>query len=137
MKRLAFLASAFVASSLALPVKATENPYAYVLGASAVNVCMVRFGYLTSEKAAEYLLEMTKEAGISGYQVSNLMKGENFQTHLKEAISDFGGCRSIVADVQGRKGRSKRSIAGSEMDSTIYYGVNPASTFSKLKDFTP
>ena len=137
MKRLAFFASACVASSLALPVNAIENPYAYVLGASAMNVCLVRFGYLTSEQAVDLLVETTREKGISSYQLGNLMKGKNFETHMDQAITSFGGCRAIIAKFVDRKGRSKKSVAGSKMDSTIYYGVNPEVTFSTLNNLTP
>lgn len=137
MKRLAFLASAFVASSLALPVKAIENPYAFVVGASAMNVCLVRFGYLTTEEAVKILVGTTREEGITDYQLGKLMKGQNFDDHMKQTISRFGGCKAFISKFVDRKGRSKRSIAGSELDSTIYYGVNPARTFSKLNDLTP
>ena len=137
MKKLAFLAGACVASSLALPLRATENPYAFVVGASAMNVCLVRFGYLTTDQAVDLLVETANNEGISTYQLDNFFKGKNFNAHMDQAITTFGGCRAIIAKFVGRKGRSKRSIAGLELDSTVYYGVNPAETFSKLKDLTP
>lgn len=137
MKRLSFFASACVASSLALPVKAIENPYAFVVGASAMNVCLVRFGYLTTEEAVNILVGTTREEGITDYQLGKLMKGKNFDAHMDQTISRFGGCKAFIAKFVDRKGRSKRTIAGSELDSTIYYGVNPEKTFSKLNDLTP
>lgn len=137
MRKLAFLTSACLASSLAFPVKAIENPYAFVVGASAMNVCLVRFGYLTSDEAANILVGATREEGITDYQLGKLMKGKNFDAHMKQTITEFGGCKSLIAKFVDRKGRSKRSIAGSEIDSTIYYGVNPAKTFSKLNYLTP
>ena len=137
MKKLSFLAVACVATSIVLPAKAIENPYAFVVGASAMNVCLVRFGYLTSDEAVNILVETTREEGITDYQLGKLMKGNNFDAHMKQTISKFGGCKAFIAKFVDRKGRSKRSIAGSELDSTVYYGVNPAATFSTLNNLTP
>ena len=62
MKRVAWLLSACLTSSLAMPSRAVENPYAYVVGASAVNICLVRFGYLTTDQAVELLFDGTTNA---------------------------------------------------------------------------
>ena len=138
MKRLAWLLSACLTSSLAMPSRAVENPYAYVVGASAVNICLVRFGYLTTDQAVELLFDAASDEGITGYQVGNLIKADGFESDLTSAIKTFGGCKQIIAKFIGRKSRSKRSLVGGErFDSDIYYGPGAANEFSKFNDLNP
>ena len=63
-----------------MPSRAVENPYAYVVGASAVNICLVRFGYLTSDQAVELLFDAASDEGITAYQVGNLIKASGFKS---------------------------------------------------------
>ena len=112
MKKLVWLLSACLTSALAMPSRAVENPYAYVVGASAVNVCLVRFGYLTSDQAVELLFDAASEEGISAFQVGNLVKASGFKSDLDSAIRTFGGCEQIISQFMPRQGRSKRSLEG-------------------------
>ena len=138
MKKLAWFLSACLASGLAMPSRAVENPYAYVVGASAMNVCLVRFGYLTSDQAVELLFDAASEQGITGYQVGNLIKADGFKSDLNSAIGTFGGCKQMISRFIGRKARSKRSLAGEvNLNSDIYYGPDSANEFSRLNDLTP
>ena len=116
-----------------------ENPYAYVVGMSAMNVCLVRFGYLTTEQAVDLLLETARESGISEYQVGNLMKGKNFKAHTNKAIAMFGGCSEMISKFTDRKRRSKWSLTGKDglYSTDVYYGPNPAGSLPNLKELTP
>lgn len=136
-----FMSALVVATSLQMPSgkAAVENPYAYVVGISAMNICLVRFGYLTTEQAVDLMFQAAKDEGISEYQLSNLIKSQGFNDHMEEAITSFGGCRAMITRFVERKGRSKRSIAGSSglMSTDIYYGPNPEKIFSKLNHLNP
>ena len=138
MKRFAWLMSACLASGLAMPSQAVENPYAYVVGASAMNVCLVRFGYLTSDQAVELLFDAASDQGISSYQVGNLIKANGFKSDLTSAINTFGGCEQIISRFILRKGRSKRSLTGGErFSSDIYYGSDAANDFAQFNELNP
>ena len=138
MKKLAWLLSASLTGALAMPARAVENPYAYVVGASAMNVCLVRFGYLTSDQAAELLLDAASKQGITGYQVGNLIKANGFKSALSSAITTFGGCEQMISRFVGRKGRSKRSMTGEgSLNSDIYYGPDAVNEFSRFNNLTP
>ena len=138
MKRFAWLMSACLASGLAMPSRAVENPYAYVVGASAMNVCLVRFGYLTSDQAVELLFDAASDQGISSYQVGNLIKANGFKSDLTSAINTFGGCEQIISRFILRKGRSKRSLTGEErFSSDIYYGPDAANDFAQFNELNP
>ena len=139
LKRLSLLASACVVASAALPAQAIDNPYAYVVGASAMNMCLVRFGYITTDQAVELLFDAASDQGISNYQVSNLVKGNNFELHMNEMVETFGGCQSIISKFITRKGRSKRTIQGGEKgwNSDLYYGENHVDKFGGLKGLNP
>ena len=54
LKRLSLVASACVVASAALPAQAIDNPYAYVVGASAMNMCLVRFGQLARQVSDDH-----------------------------------------------------------------------------------
>ena len=121
-----------------MPVRAVENPYAYVVGASAMNVCLVRFGYLTSDQAVQVLLDAASEEGITAYQVGNLIKASGFESDLNSAIRTFGGCEKIISQFIPRQRRSKRSLAGdSKLNPDVYYGPDAAKKFSKFNDLNP
>ena len=138
MKKLAWFLSACLASGLAMPSRAVENPYAYVVGASAMNVCLVRFGYLTSDQALELLFDAASEEGITAYQVGNLIKASGFKADIDSVIRTFGGCERIISQFIPRHGRSKRSLAGdAKLDPDIYYGPDAAKAFSRFKDLNP
>lgn len=138
MKRLAWFLSACLASATAMPTRAVDNPYAYVVGASAMNVCLVRFGYLTSDQAVELLFDASSEQGISSYQVGNLIKANGFKSDLTSAINTFGGCDQMISRFVLRKGRSKRSLVGEErLNSDIYYGPDAAKAFSRFNGMNP
>ena len=138
MKRLAWLLSACLTSSLAMPSRAVENPYAYVVGASAVNICLVRFGYLTSDQAVELLFDAASDEGITAYQVGNLIKASGFKSDINSAIGTFGGCEQIISRFVLRKGRSKRSLTGEErFSSDIYYGPDAANEFAQFNELNP
>ena len=138
MKRFAWLMSACLAGGLAMPSRAVDNPYAYVVGASAMNVCLVRFGYLTSDQAVELLFDAASDQGISSYQVGNLIKANGFKSDLTSAINTFGGCEQIISRFILRKGRSKRSLTGEErFSSDIYYGPDAANDFAQFNELNP
>ena len=138
MKRFGWFLSACLASALAMPSRAVENPYAYVVGASAMNVCLVRFGYLTSDQAVELLFDAASDQGISSYQVGNLIKANGFKSDLTSAINTFGGCEQIISRFILRKGRSKRSLTGGErFSSDIYYGSDAANDFAQFNELNP
>lgn len=138
MKRFAWLMSACLASGLAMPSRAVENPYAYVVGASAMNVCLVRFGYLTSDQAVELLFDAASDQGISSYQVGNLIKASGFKSDINSAIGTFGGCEKIISQFILRKGRSKRSLTGEDrFSSDIYYGPDAAKDFAQFNELNP
>ena len=121
-----------------MPSRAVENPYAYVVGASAVNICLVRFGYLTSDQAVEVLFDAASDEGITAYQVGNLIKASGFKSDINSAISSFGGCEQIISRFILRKGRSKRSLAGeTSLSPDIYYGPDAVKEFSKFNDMNP
>ena len=130
--------SACLASGLAMPSRAVENPYAYVVGASAMNVCLIRFGYLTPDQAIELLYDAASGQGITAYQVGNLIKASSLESDIKSAIRTFGGCEQIISQFIPRKGRSKRSLAGDiNLSPDIYYGPDAAKEFSKFNDLNP
>ena len=138
MKRVAWLLSACLTSSLAMPSRAVENPYAYVVGASAVNICLVRFGYLTTDQAVELLFDAASDEGITAYQVGNLIKASGFQSDINSAIGTFGGCEQIISRFILRKGRSKRSLVGdTNLIPDIYYGPDAAKEFSRFNKMNP
>ena len=103
-------------------VGAVENPYAFVLGLSSVNVCLVRFGYLTEDQAIEILLETATENGISPQRVIKLFGMSTFDSDMDQMTEYLGGCGQIVSEVVGRKKRLKRSLTGEESLSDLYYG---------------
>ena len=103
-------------------VNAVENPYAFVLGLSSVNVCLVRFGYLTEDQAIEILLETANENGISNQRVMNLFDMSSFDSDMDQMTEYLGGCSQIVSEVVGRKKRLKRSLTSQESLSDLYYG---------------
>ena len=138
MKRVVLLLSACLASSLVMPSRAIDNPYAYVVGASAMNLCLVRFGYLTSDQAVKLLFEAASEEGIAAYQVGNLIKASSFKSDMNSVISKLGGCEQIISKFLLRKGRSKRSLTGDAgLNPDIYYGPGAAKEFSKFNGLTP
>ena len=121
-----------------MPSRAVENPYAFVVGASAVNICFVRFGYLTSDQAVELLLDAASDEGITAYQVGNLIKASGFKSDIQSAISTFGGCEQLISEFIPRKGRSKRALAGDrKLSPDVYYGPDAAKEFSKFNDMNP
>ena len=103
-------------------VGAVENPYAFVLGLSSVNVCHVRFGYLTEDQAIEILLETATENGISPQRVIKLFGMSTFDSDMDQMTEYLGGCGQIVSEVVGRRKRLKRSLTGEESLSDLYYG---------------
>ena len=115
-------------------VSAVENPYAFVLGLSSVNVCLVRFGYLTEDQAIEILLETASENGISTQRVMNLFDMSTFDSDMDQMTEYLGGCGQIVSEVVGRKKRLKRSLTGEESLSDLYYGPDYS---RRYLDFTP
>lgn len=138
LKKPLWLASVVFATATFLPARAeVENPYAFIVGASAVNICFTTYGYLTAERAVELLGELADENNISRFQVSNIINNKSFKRDVSNAIKMIGGCSSIIAEFRRSQRRSKRSLTEGKLATEAYYGANPADTFSKLNQLTP
>ena len=139
MKKILGLAAAFsVFSATPAGVHASvDNPYTFVVGTSAFNICFIRYGYLTSEEAVEMLYKLAAENGISRFQVANIVRSTSFAEEVDSATKLLGGCNTIIADFKRSLKRSKRSFAGKSLPTEIYYGVDPAKTFGGLNELSP
>ena len=136
-KRLVSL-GAIAAMGSPLASFAATDPYVTVVAATAVNICMVRHGYITSEDGAKYLVEYAKGEGISPDQVSNIMENPSFWRTTEKAIEGQGGCSRIIAMVMGRTRKSTRSVSGtSQMDPKTLYGAIDPKSFNLDRPYQP
>ena len=113
-----------VMASITQPATARSetSPYALVVVGTAVNVCMVRYGYFTSDKGVELLFKWARKKGLEPYQVANLMDHPDFDEDLDAAIRGMGGCSQIVADItRDNSGRMKGLAEGANDSSFALY----------------
>ncbi len=138
LKRIAAMLFGAQLATAFIPAMAIENPYAFVVSASAINFCFVRFGYLTTDKALELLYSYANENGIAPFQVNNIFKSSSFQRHTEETISEFGGCQKIIAEFTKRDTRSKRGVVSAPGSQTArYYGSDPLTLVSPMQNLKP
>ena len=95
------------------------NPYTLVVVGTAINVCMVRYGYFTSEKAVDVLFKWARTKGLEPYQVSNLMDHPDFDDDLESAITNMGGCQSVVARVTKDKSERMKGLSSGSSDAAV------------------
>ena len=129
--------SASALAGLLLPhnAEARTDPYVTVIAATAVNVCLVRHGYATTDEAVEYLMDYTSKKGISPYQVNNIMELPNFWESTKKAIEGQGGCSNIMAKIMQKSKKTTRSLAaGPKFDTDSLYNealeIQPANPYN-------
>ena len=108
-------------ASIAQPAtaKSETSPYALVVVGTAVNVCMVRYGYFTSDKGVELLFKWARKKGLEPYQVANLMDHPDFDEDLDATIKGMGGCSQIVADITRDKSGRMKGLTGGENSSAL------------------
>lgn len=142
MEKLLPLATATAIALSAFPwqsSRAAMSPYKWVLGITAVNICMVRYGYLTTEEAVDLLFDAAGNKGITTSQVGKIMESSTFKEQTDKAINQLGGCRQIVADITGKTRRSKRPVAGEifKPNPSLYYGDKQDEKFTGLDTLIP
>ena len=114
--------AAMTVVSQPVSARGQASPYTLVVVGTAVNVCMVRYGYFTSDKGVELLFKWARKKGLEPYQVANLMDYPDFDEDLDAAIRGMGGCSQIVADItRDNSGRMKGLVEGANDSSFALY----------------
>ena len=80
MKRVAWLLSAVEVSGNA--ITSGRESLCVCCWRLCGNICLVRFGYLTTDQTVELLFDAASDEGITGYQVGNLIKADGFESDL-------------------------------------------------------
>ena len=88
------------------PIRAqnTYPTFKVVIETVGVGRCLFMEGYFTQDESSSFVSQYLNKKGVTGTQVKNISKMDDFEQNIKKFIKSAGGCKHIADEVlKGKK----------------------------------